>query len=567
MDVIFEIGNYVAETEKLYKKIIKIYEQYDLVEDIAILKTNYKDIKREEKISLAFVGQYSAGKSTIIKALTGNNSILIDSDIATSEVKPYNWGNVVIIDTPGLNTNEHKEHDDLTMEAIKKADLLIYCITSDLFREVTRDDFKKLAKLYKAKLFLVINKMNKESGEYEELVENYKDSINKTLAPEYSLADFHNFFFDAADYIEGIDDDDDECIEDSHFGDFIISLNKFIELKGLIGKMLTPLTILQESVENASIAIEDDEHIKEGKQLLQKICKAIDHKKRSYVKVCANEIQKISNKYVQKGYEISMQLGNKDFSFNDKDFQDFSEPLQEKLCNIVTDYFEKYAQEVDNEVQNVVDSEQARHFFTEEKKRLEENIKGKNNSSEIFSTIEDGIGKVTVNAAPRISSVFARIANVQDGKEVTIWTVRGSDLHNIVKDVGHKLGYKFKPFEALKISKKIANLSRWLGPVLTGAGTVVELLGVIAEKRADKKLGQEKDNVKLVFKGMAEETEEHYSNQVNEAAKEFDKIKEILLEELGKIEETSENNKVLKKELADIKAEIVKLQHKIEYRE
>lgn len=567
MGIDFEIGHYVEETDSLYKKIVKIYEQYGLDEDITTLKTNYEDVKGEDKISLAFVGQYSAGKSTIIKALTGNNSILIDSDIATSEVKSYNWGNVMITDTPGLNTKEHKEHDVLTMEAIKKADLLIYCITSDLFREVTRDDFKKLAESYKTKMFLVINKMSKESGEYEELVKNYKDSINKTIAPEYSLADFYHFFFDAADYIEGRDEKDSDFIEDSHFEDFIASLNKFVELKGLTGKMLTPLLILQGAIEKTSIEIEDDEHIKEGKQLIHKICKLIEDRKRSYIKACNSEIQKVSNKFIQKGNEISMKIGDKNFQFNDNEFQTFSEPLQEKLCNSIADYFEKYAQEVDIEVQKVMESEQATHFFIEDKKRLEHSIEGQKDSVEIFSTMEDGIGKVTVNAAPRISSLIAKIANVQEGKNITIWTVKGSDLHKIVKDVGHKLGYKFKPFEALKISKNLANISKWLGPVLTGVGTLVEVIGVITEKRAEKKIAQAKDNVKLVFKGMAETTEEYYNNQVNDSAKEFDKIRDSLLEEIGKIEETSENNRALKKELVSVKKEIVRLQHKIEYRD
>ena len=143
-----EMGRYNQETQKLYREILKIYEELDLDKEKVLLEENYKSINSKDKISLAFIGQYSAGKSTIIKALTGEENIKIDSDIATSEVTDYKWGNFILTDTPGLNTNENKEHDELTRNAIKSADLLIYCITSDLFREVTKNDFKDSYKFY-----------------------------------------------------------------------------------------------------------------------------------------------------------------------------------------------------------------------------------------------------------------------------------------------------------------------------------------------------------------------------------------------------------------------------------
>ena len=40
-------------------------------------------------LSLAFSGQYSAGKSTIISALTGRSDIHISADVATDEVQAY----------------------------------------------------------------------------------------------------------------------------------------------------------------------------------------------------------------------------------------------------------------------------------------------------------------------------------------------------------------------------------------------------------------------------------------------------------------------------------------------
>lgn len=87
--------------------------------------------------------------------------------------------------------------------------------------------------------------MNKESGDYEELVYNYTESINKTFAPEYSLTEFHHFFVDAADYLTGLDKNDHDYIDDSHFEGFIEELNRFIAVKRLTAKLITPVDIIE----------------------------------------------------------------------------------------------------------------------------------------------------------------------------------------------------------------------------------------------------------------------------------------------------------------------------------
>ena len=55
-----------------------------------------------KELRLAFVGQYSSGKSTIISALTGRKDIKIDANVATDIVSEYRWNNIVLMDTPGI---------------------------------------------------------------------------------------------------------------------------------------------------------------------------------------------------------------------------------------------------------------------------------------------------------------------------------------------------------------------------------------------------------------------------------------------------------------------------------
>lgn len=211
-----------------------------------------------------------------------------------------------------------------------------------------------------------------------------------------------------------------------------------------------------------------------------------------------------------------------------------------------------------------MESEQAIYYFKKEEKRLQKEIEGEK-GNELISTIEKGIGKATNEAAPKITSALAKLSNVEAGKEATIWAVNGSTLHKAVKNIGGKLGYKFKPFQALKISKNIAGMGRYLNTALVGAGIAMDAIGVLTEKKAEKDLREAKDSVKLQFLNMAKETEKHYNNEINEAAREFDKIKDELLKELNETEKQTQKKGEGKKKLEEYQEKIKCLREKIEY--
>ena len=86
------------------------------------------DFLKRGFLTIAFIGEYSSGKSTIISALTNRRDIKISADIATDETTAYDWNSIRIIDTPGLFT-ERKDHDEITYDAIRQANLLVFCLT------------------------------------------------------------------------------------------------------------------------------------------------------------------------------------------------------------------------------------------------------------------------------------------------------------------------------------------------------------------------------------------------------------------------------------------------------
>ena len=214
------IGQKFNDCLKKFEDLLE-QEEVNKNSEIETIRRNLNNELEEHRnrgfLTVAFVGQYSAGKSTIISALTGRNDIHIDTDVATDKTAVYNWNGIKLIDTPGLWTGNHEDHDEITYNAIEKADLLVFCLTHSLFDSLTLANFKKLAydRSYRNKMMLVVNKMSQESGEDQQNIINYRDSLEKALSP-HSLEDFPLCFIDAEDYREGIEDRDKRTFEKGH---------------------------------------------------------------------------------------------------------------------------------------------------------------------------------------------------------------------------------------------------------------------------------------------------------------------------------------------------------------
>ena len=115
-------------------------------------------------VKLVFIGQYSAGKSSIIKMLTGEN-VAVGADITTQNTGAYSWNSLEIIDTPGIHTGVRPDHDKITYEQINKAAMLIFVITCEGFDRTVGNHFRQLAVEQKrgGNMVLVVNKMDRTS--------------------------------------------------------------------------------------------------------------------------------------------------------------------------------------------------------------------------------------------------------------------------------------------------------------------------------------------------------------------------------------------------------------------
>lgn len=241
-----------GKVQGILDKVINNFESLD----ISGKNSNLKDqliqaLVDREMLKICMVGQYSAGKSSIVKMLTGNEDIKIAAGIATAEATPHRWNGVWITDTPGIATGIREEHDKISQEAITDSDMLIFTITYNLFDNTMAKEFTKLAfdQCKHDSMILVVNKMGSSNkGNTPEQQNIIKDAIKEILAKyDKTPEDFYICFTDANDYLEALNEDDmeykKELMQSSGYEAFTETLGRFIAEKGIISKITRPLHV------------------------------------------------------------------------------------------------------------------------------------------------------------------------------------------------------------------------------------------------------------------------------------------------------------------------------------
>lgn len=416
-----------------------------------------------KELRLAFVGQYDSGKSTIISALTGRKDIKIDSNIATDVVSEYRWNNIVLMDTPGILAGKVEAHDEATKKALKDCDLIFYVLTSQLFDNVVFNNFIDLAynQHFADKMFIVINKMGMESGDFKQLSDNYTISLEKIFSERgYNVHDFPIAFIDAVDYIDGQNENDSEFIELSNFEHFIDKMNAFVAQKGVIKKQFdTPIRILQSYLKNIMVSSVDKTLSDFYTQFEMKLSHSLSEMKRdvnnvlsSFDSSAMSEVISLSNDigYVKeedwKRKQICLDNNLKTIISNTSaEIERTIQQNYERLISEINEFGEKdslvkYSNELDARISSPTISIEEKKSLTMQKKGLE--------------LLKLGGTKVS-SLAPDVNSLFGGVSQAS-----------GSSLHEIVLNVGHFFGKSFKPWQAVRWASNIAKVAKFGIPVI-----------------------------------------------------------------------------------------------------
>ena len=463
-------------------------------------------VDEDKKVRIVFVGQYSAGKSSILSILTGQH-LEVGQGVTTSKCHFLDWNGIEVVDTPGIHTQKRPDHDEITYNAMSEADLIVFVCTAEGFSKSLGTHFRKLL-VEKGKgneMMLVFNKMedslygNTKEGQEE----FFKCDVEPVISPEFTAEDLYVTYIDTycyQDSLEADGEDKDQLLEMSGYPNLFNNINKFVEKKKVLGKCTTSLYKLEQMLSEALAEFKTGDVCVDGSlNLLNQQRKALVEAKEHIKTESYNIVRRNTQEVRNWGYEIANQLSSSD---NEKTVND---RLQEKYKETDSVYG-KAAKELEEVIQLENDSLQ-KYAEKLEKSEFAETLK---------SAIERKIGDIKmskktssklVSGARQAEEAGKWLSKFATGNKAgTGWNAifklgaySGSDAHQVVLKVGHFFGHKFKPWEAVKTASKIGKFGKILGVGGALLGVGLQIWDDHQENEAEQQLIAYRSDIRNTF--------------------------------------------------------------------
>jgi len=512
-----------------------------------------RELKDKTKLEIAFVGQYSAGKSTIISALTNNKNIKIGQDVTTDKPQAYKWGTVLVVDTPGIYAGR-EDHDKVSIEYMNRADLLVYVITTEGFSDTIAKNFKKLAFEENRidKMMLVINKSSQGDKEVE--AKNWILDALKVIQPK-TEKDLFLSIIDANDYIEAFNYEEEDrkaLIEYSNFLEFEDNLNKFISQKGILGKLVTPLNLTQEYIHKIINTLSTkDKDRKNLLELLSRKQKRLQDSKNKMVNLIEDNIDTLYYTIKQKGDDIAFIITQGKEKI-EKESEEKEKEIKEEIRKIETKISENIQKELlylEEELKNLTTTPIALSLNKSNLKiEFNKDIQLNQFDSQSFTKVSE-----VINGIGEFSTKFATNPEASKLGLEGLKKVAGSDAHKTVYEVGKFFGKNFKPYEAVKMADKIGKVGTFLSKISVFLPLITAGIEEYQERKYEKELLEAKNEVRKSYAEVANEVRNNFLKQFNKFLEEtYNYEIENTTQLLNIVREEDETNKKEIKELKEL---------------
>lgn len=429
-----------------------------------------KFVDDNKKIRIVFIGQYSAGKSSILSILTGKK-LKVGQGVTTDKCNFINWNGIEVVDTPGIHTQNRPDHDKLTYDAVSEADLLVFVCTAEGFSRELGTHFRKLL-IEKGKgheMMLVINKM--ESSMYGNTKEGqevlFGGDILPVISPEFTSEDLFITYIDTEAYLDSLEEkgkNKELLLKISGYPTFYDNINKFLKKKKVLGKCTTSLYSLEQLLSDALSEFKTDDFCVDGSlnllnQQRKQLVEAREHLKTALYNIIRRKTQEVRNW----GYNIANELHSSDSEDKVKTL------LEEKYKSTDLVY-----QEAVKEIKNIVAEE------SEELQKFANKLENSEFAHSLKAEISRRIGKINISeksvsrlnsGATALKSTGTWLSKFATSQNACLnWnaifklsTYSGSKAHETVLTVGHFFGHKFRPWEAVKTASKIGKFGKIIG--------------------------------------------------------------------------------------------------------
>ena len=473
-------------------------------------------VDNDKKIRIVFAGQYSAGKSSILSIMTGQQ-LEIGQGVTTTQCNFLDWNGIEVVDTPGIHTQKRPDHDKITYQAIAEADLIVFVCTGEGFSKGLGSHFRKLL-VEKGKgneMMLVFNKM--ESSEYGNTPEGRKAFFDADVLPvisPYSADDLYISFVDVFAYEDAQKAEGNDrlgLLEMSGFEEFYKNIDAFIQKKKILGKCTTSLYTLEQMLHDAMSECKTGDFCDDGAlEYLNQQRKLLVESRESIKSQAYGLIRQRTQTIRNWGYEIA-----NDLSSSDKQ-EEVNQKLKEKYDAAETIYAEAVEELEDiiyteiEETSRAVDSMESSEFVKKLRSAIEQKI-GQIKMSEKNA----GNLKVGANAAKGAGEWLAKFAAGKNAKAgwdaiFKLGNYAGSDAHQLILKVGHFFGHKFRPWEAVKIAGKVGKFGKILGVGGALIGVGLQIWEDQQEEKLERQLLAYRSDIRNTFGEAANVIEMHF---------------------------------------------------------
>ncbi|GAB2461339.1 GTPase domain-containing protein [Xylanimonas ulmi] len=467
-------------------------------------------LKPRETTKLVLTGQFSAGKSKLIAALTDGVHAPKDSpDRETDTVSEYPWDDVVtLVDTPGVQAGV-KEHDERASDGVSGSDLILFVVPPEMLDDAAAEYLRFLAidRAQYAQMIVVMTKVNtvpRPPGGRARLVEQALGPVGFTLP----FAEV-----DSVDYLRSREGGASADLrrQQSGIDELRRLINGLAYERGDLARLRQPLILVRTLCDEAMPLFADSGLDADALHVLADLRKAILERKGGITSAfegaatrfradCLTDVTAFVDRVTN--YETQAEA--------DRDL-----PEAEQACVAALD---RHADTLAATVRSLIEQQMV---------ILEQQLEEAGETAAAAALVDAATpfdarsGRLRIGAfGPRRSAQPSRPAFnwnqatdlLKKGKE---WWVggaqnvggglrglKGSPGHEIVLKVGHFFDHKFKPWQALKIADKIGKAAGVAGFVIPIA---VDTFAIVKEERAalDAQRASERLHARLVTEVMA----------------------------------------------------------------
>lgn len=454
-------------------------------------------VDEHERPRMVLTGQYSSGKSTLIKALTDEAAqVVIDSAVATDKVEVFDWDGLVdLVDTPGVQAGL-LEHDQLAEDALRTADLVMFTVTVDLFDDRSVEHLRHITEdLRKAPQLLVVVTKCRSLVAAEGVREAAVREALGRFADQVPWVEC-----DAKTYVDGLHEEDasraSRRIEASRMIEVKDTINRIARDRGDLARFRVPLQQVALVAGEALAALTDDPDEEAVLTVLARQRGALTNRRG----LLDSALERQATEFRTACIRAAEHLADTAESIEESPNPDWSE--LDAASETLNDELNSANQRFVEGVRAVLDSQLA--DFTSEVREIEASpyahqlraLDVQGGIETQIVPVEPGVvrkpgqkQKLRVPAwGPKATDHLKKFQQgwgAGDG----IKQAAGSKGHKIVYNAGKRAGIKFKPYQAVRWANNIGKVAKVGSVVLPVA---LEAYSVVKEERQEEAATKEK---------------------------------------------------------------------------